>query len=368
MADYCNNHTLLSIAFMARPQNKDEYGTGKDLSSGIGEFIADSLKALGLYPEGFAYHSLRGDGSKRIFWRILPPEAPTGFIAMENAPTDTLSRRENRAYLRIGRHLFERGLPLPEIYRFNLKRGWFFMEDLGETSLQDWASCNRNRTGMYEKVVEILFRLQTKGSEGFDTAWTCQTERYDPFVMRRYEAEYFRDAFLVNYLGLKADWPELEAPFNYLAEKASMAENRFFLHRDFQSRNIMISHDGIGIIDWQGGRLGPLAYDLASLLIDPYTSLSVDEKEGIYGAYLRYLKESQFGNVDAFQRTYPYLALQRNLQILGAFAFLTRARGKTYFEVYIPPALESLHALLDTLNDPDLLSLKELAGALLTAP
>ncbi len=182
--------------------------------------------------------------------------------------------------------------------------------------------------------------------------------------MRRYEADYFRDAFLSSYLGLTRDWSELEGPFDHLAEMASRADNHFFLHRDFQSRNIMVSDNRTGILDWQGGRLGPLPYDLASLIIDPYTDLSDHEKDKIYQYYLLLLRDYQPKWVDPFKKYFPYLAIQRNLQILGAFSYLTKVQGKPYFEVYISPALKSLYGLLDELSDPKLAGLKGLLNSM----
>jgi len=176
--------------------------------------------------------------------------------------------------------------------------------------------------------------------------------------------EYLKEAFLGIYHGLDKDRPELESGFEHLIEEASKAEARFFLHRDFQSRNIMIKGNKIGILDWQGGRLGPLAYDLASLLIDPYTHLPVAEKEEIYNRYLQLLKRSQPHLQSSFEKSFPYLAIQRNLQILGAFSFLSRVRGKTYFEPYIPGALKSLRNLLEEVNDANLSSLKDLVNSL----
>jgi len=145
---------------------------------------------------------------------------------------------------------------------------------------------------------------------------------------------------------------------------ASKAENHFLLHRDFQSRNIIISDSGpsglrIGIIDWQGARLGPLGYDLASLLIDPYTRLSSHQRAHIYHVYVQLLAGSRPQRVSSLERHYPYLAIQRNLQILGAFAFLSRVRGKVHFEAYLRPALESLARLLEELADPDLKTLRD---------
>ena len=156
----------------------------------------------------------------------------------------------------------------------------------------------------------------------------------------------------------------LKGAFDHLAGTASEAGSRFFLHRDFQSRNIMVRKQGLGILDWQGARFGPLAYDLASLLIDPYVDLSGDEQRQIYCYYLEVLGKTLPEEERSFEKYYPYLALQRNLQILGAFSFLTRSRGKTYFEAYIPAAVRTLRGLLKDLNDPGLSPLKDLADSL----
>ena len=114
-------------------------------------------------------------------------------------------------------------MPVPKLVLFDLENGWFVMEDLGEQSLQDVAIRHPHPRGIYERVIEILFRMQHVGVEGFDTAWCCQTKGYDQSVMRRFESNYFRDAFLCKYLGLKGDWPELEGPFAHLARMASKA-------------------------------------------------------------------------------------------------------------------------------------------------
>ncbi|MFC1821853.1 aminoglycoside phosphotransferase family protein [Thermodesulfobacteriota bacterium] len=333
-------------------------------SKELPKFLHAFLKDRGFSEGDYSLDGISADGSTRNFWRLSVPMSEVSFIVMANSPDTTFAKRENLAYLKIGRHLFGKGVPLPEIHSFDLTHGWFIIEDFGDVSLQEAGSENPDRTALYEKVVETLFRLQTDGSHGFDTRWCCQTESYDYDVMRRYESNYFRDAFLINYLGLDRKWNHLESPFDYLAEGASGAENHFLLHRDFQSRNIMISTSKIGIIDWQGARLGPLGYDLASLLIDPYSALSSSEKNYLFQCYLQLLRDHQPGLVDPFRRTYPYLAIQRNLQILGAFSYLSKVMEKNFFEIYIPPALESLKALIDGLNDPKLSPLADLLKSL----
>jgi len=335
-----------------------------DLKKYILRFLKDS--ALG--PADLDLSPLPGDGSTRVFWRISLPNAEKSFIAMANPPIHEVIRRENLAYVMIGKHLHAKNIPVPEIYQYNLDYGWFIMQDLGQTNLQDLVLAGNNPLPLYEKVLEHLFRLQIEGAGNFNVEWCCQTQTYDLIVMRQFESNYFRDAFLCRYLGLKKEWPELEGSFNHLAETASHADNQFFLHRDFQSRNIMISKGEIGIIDWQGGRLGPLGYDLASLVIDPYTKLSAQQRTDIFQSYLLLIQELHKGWTESFKRYYPYLAIQRNLQILGAFSFLTKVRKKPYFEEYIPAALNTLIELLVQVRDPEISPLRHIVNELEIRP
>lgn len=335
---------------------KNASSPGEEFKSFIRFFLKEHARA----PAAFDLHAVPADGSTRRFWRIVPRSSDRTYIAVMNEPVDVPARRENFAYLMIGRHLHGRGLPIPRIHASDIEKGWFVTEDFGSVNLQDLAASTVNRVPLYERVIEVLFRLQIKGAEGFNPSWTCQTEKYDFTVMRRYESDYFKEAFLCTYLGLKKEWPELESPLNHLAAMASLAENGFFLHRDFQSRNIMVLEHGIGILDWQGGRLGPPGYDLASLLIDPYTELSKEERNLIYNKYLELLSDKFPEEVEAFNKSFPYLALQRNLQILGAFSFLSRVRKKKHFESYIAPAFVTLRGLLMDLRDEKLSQLTEL--------
>lgn len=309
-----------------------------------------------------SFDQLQGDGSRRVFWRISGIKSTLSFIAMTNPPDTVALDRENRAYLMIARHLRQKGVPLPAIHEYDLGKGWFIMEDLGSTNLQDVALSGNDPLPVYHTLLKHLFRLQVQGGEDFNSAWCCQTERYDQTVMRKYEAHYFRDAFLEGFLGYKRPWPDLETAFDHLAKMASRADAGFFIHRDFQSRNIMVMDQKIGIIDWQGGRFGPLAYDLASLLVDPYVRLSDHQKQEIFGTYVALIKDRNPAWVAPFERDYPYLAIQRNLQILGAFSFLSKVMKKPYFEAYIPHALKSLESLLSGVSDDGLEPLKRLVS------
>lgn len=335
-----------------------------DSKTPLTDFIKSFLKDMGLPFNEYRSVPIAGDGSKRSFMRIIPSYTGNTYVVMENFPANEDLAKENSAYLMINKHIFNKGLPVPEIYRFDLTNGWFIIEDLGNRSLQDYALNNKDRMALYEKTIDILFQFQIEGARDFNTDWCYQTRIYDKSVMRRYEADYFRDSFLSNYLGMKMDWMKLDGQFDYLSSIASRADNQFLLHRDFQSRNIMVNNNQPGILDWQAARLGPLSYDLASILIDPYVNLSAKEKRHLYLQYLSLMKGHEPSWIEPFKGYFPYLAVQRNLQILGAFSFLSRVQGKAYFANYIAPALISLRQLLDELADPKLSYLKDLAHSL----
>jgi aminoglycoside/choline kinase family phosphotransferase len=118
------------------------------------------------------------------------------------------------------------------------------------------------------------------------------------------------------------------------------------MHRDMQSRNIMVKGQSIYFIDFQGGRIGPIQYDLASLLIDPYVDLPQHIQAQLLEYSLKKLSATAAVEPDKFLACYYYCTLTRNLQILGAFAYLSRAKGKKQFEKYIPPAVKSLKSNL----------------------
>ena len=112
----------------------------------------------------------------------------------------------------------------------------------------------------------------------------------------------------------------------------------FFLHRDFQSRNLMLKGDLLHVIDFQGARVGPPQYDLAALLLDPYVQLPESIQEELLATYARRFGKLVGVSSKQFLKRYPHVALCRNLQVLAAFAFLTRVKGQSHFAEYIVPA------------------------------
>ncbi|MCI5120339.1 MAG: DUF1679 domain-containing protein [Candidatus Electrothrix sp. AUS4] len=242
------------------------------------------------------------------------------------------------------------GAPVPELYGFEEETSLLVCEDLGEQRLHDLVqekgTDSEQVIRLYHQTVRELARMQVRGSKGFNPDWCWDTPRYDRALMLERESGYFLRALCCDFLQLELDEEKISQEFQALADRASQADSTFFLHRDFQSRNIMIQKDQVRFIDYQAGRLGPLAYDLASLLIDPYAALPTPFQEELLEQYLDTLTELLPYDPAQFRQEYLLLALQRNLQILGAFAFLSQQRGKPFFRQYLAPALSSLQGLL----------------------
>ena len=164
------------------------------------------------------------------------------------------------------------------------------------------------------------------------------------------------------YLGLETTAEQLKEDFELLLERALYPPQKFFLHRDFQSRNLMVHQNRLWLIDFQGARLGPPQYDLASLLLDPYVNLPLTFQEGLVTAFLSLLQEHRKIDPAAWRQQYNYVALCRNLQILGAYGFLSHQKGKNFFRQFIPIACRSLAYRLELLPAGDFPNLRRLTA------
>lgn len=299
-----------------------------------------------------AWSKMQSDGSTRRFWRVKLNGSALCVIA---APAGTSEKElaESRSAWKIGNHLRAKGVAVPKLYGWDSATGLLIFEDLGDIRLYDQVRGAKIRgcpdTGalrdLYRASLEQLAVMQFAGAEGFDPDWCWDGRRYDVELMLDRESGYFLRAFWQGLLGREVD-PGVAEEFLDIAAHAGRAPAGYFLHRDFQSRNIMVQKDRLRFIDYQGGRLGPLGYDVASLLIDPYVALPPWCREELLGFYGQLLAPRLGSEAKEFFASYDFLALQRNLQIVGAFAFLSKVRGKVFFTGFIEPALLSLQALL----------------------
>ena len=290
--------------------------------------------------------TLAGDGSDRRYYRLLG--SPTVVLLFHPSPPGG-EVNENDSFYHLGRHLRGHGVPVPEIYTYCREEFWMLLEDLGDISLEAVIKRQSQESQIrhwYRQALGILVDMQIKGAAGFDSSWCFDTPVVDRPFLRERECGYFVKAFLNDYLGLPVSVADLAPDFERLLTGALAPGPNYFLHRDFQSRNLFITSGRLRVIDFQGGRLGPLGYDVASLLIDPYVNLSPAWQAELLDYYLELLATRLEVDAAAFREQYDHLALCRNLQILGAYGYLTKVKGKDQFARYIPTAVAGLRRRL----------------------
>ncbi len=287
-----------------------------------------------------------GDGSDRGFFRCQVDGR--SFIVIFPSTGQPKAMAEARAGFAIASHLYNHHLSVPRPYGFDSQYGAIIFDDLGHTLLYDVLPkySVAQTKNIYQQVIKVLAALQIKGREGFDPEWCWDTSYYDQQLMLERESHYFSREFCHRYMGVTIP-SVIEEEFVKLAARISHEPGDYLLHRDFQSRNIMLVQGRPWIIDFQGARIGPLGYDVASLLNDPYSNIKEDCKQELLGYYVQAVNDYLPLDYDIFMAGYHHIALQRNLQVLGAYAYLNVVKGKAFFRQFIRPALTNLLSLLN---------------------
>ena len=266
-------------------------------------------------------------------------------------------REENVAFLEFSRHFRRHGLPVPEIYGEDLSQGAYLEEDLGDTTLFEFLSNNRvgeniapQAVEAYRKVVEVLPRFQIEASRDLNYKVCYPRGSFDRQSIS-WDLNYFKYYFL-RLAGIPFNEQALEDDFDCLTNFLLSANCDYFLYRDFQSRNIILSNGQPFFLDYQGGRKGALQYDIASLLYDAKADLPPELRQELLDLYLDRL--SGFISVDrgAFLEFYYAYVYVRILQALGAYGFRGFYERKAHFLQSVPYALKNLRWLLHNVKLP----------------
>ena len=282
---------------------------------------------------------LAGDGSSRCFFRIASGQHT--LILADHGLKPDAAWAEVDAYVAIGRHLAARNVPVPRIIAADAFSGLVLLKDLGDTDIQQLAA--RGDIGpvdLYGPVLHAWSDLATEGANGFDPAWTCQSTDYDKDLIVDYECRHFVESFLNRYLGHAIGFADLAPCFAAIAEHLLADGLSGLIHRDLQARNVMVCDGKPFFIDFQGARRGPVQYDLASLLIDPYVDLAPEVQKTLLDRAMAVLATRKAFDHRRFVRGYRWCALTRAMQILGAFGRLITG-GKTHFAPYVAPAIQA---------------------------
>ena len=301
--------------------------------------------------ENAVFLPLYGDASTRVFYRVKGAGRPAVLLVNPSPPANQASGvNENDTYVYLAGLLAETapGAP-PEIYGYDRAAGLILMEDLGDRHLQTEVLSRGVDSAWtaetYRSLIELLARVQVEAGNKFDPHRGFNP-RYDAAFMYEGEGLYFARFFVRRLCG--KDTGRLEAELKMLAERAGgLIGEEVLLYRDFQSRNIMLDGNGrLRLLDFQGARPGPPAYDLASLLYDPYLPLTDALRESLLDQYPGILSGFSESAAVTFTAQWPLIAAHRLMQVLGAYAKLALADGKRQYLQYVPRALKDLNSLL----------------------
>ncbi len=269
-------------------------------------------------------------GSDRRFYRV----------EKDNKTYILIEDKNIKDYVRILNHLSRAGIGVPELFETGVDK--IIIEDLGTSSLYEiMKKHNTDWQKFYLMAIDELIKLQIDGRKD------APINLYYDDAHIRWEQEYFKKFFLGQFCQIpEKELKTIKDEMDYLYEeliRLMKPVNNYLMHRDYQSQNIFIKDNRIRIIDFQSARIGPLTYDLASLLRDAYVVIEKDSELFLIEYYLERLKERGINIAkDEFLKIYRFTALQRNMQALGAFANLSLNKKKFHFKKFIPHGIKLL--------------------------
>lgn len=287
------------------------------------------------FPPHTSFTPLKGDASTRRFFRVETPGEPSRVLmvypetfAWEGSPLEGNHR-----------HLLSIGVPVPRIEKVFAEEGAVLLEDLGDTTLQSALASHPtlDRAALYQEAIRIIVVMQEKGTRTLPADAVARQSALDGEKFA-WELGHFYEHFV---LGFRAAHPAPEEERLFHAFFAWLAASldgvpRVLCHRDFQSRNLMLTPGGLRVIDYQDARMGPASYDLASLLRDSSLDLSEEfQDEGIR----TFLSLRRDLGPEEFRLEYHRQALQRNIKDLGTFGRQVHQLGNAGYSSYIPRTL-----------------------------
>jgi aminoglycoside/choline kinase family phosphotransferase len=288
--------------------------------------------------DAFSIEPASGDASFRRYFRIGVGDK--SYIAMD-APTD---KEDTKPFIHVA-NAFERiGLKVPHIHAKRLDQGFLLLEDLGSALYLDQLN-SQTVDRLYSDAIEALITLQADGPrQGLP--------RYDSKLLMN-EMELFRDWLLDAHLQLKLTQQErqmMDKLFHVLTDNA-LQQPQVCVHRDYHSRNLMVvEHNNPGVIDFQDAVIGPVTYDLVSLLKDCYIEWSLEQVEAWASGYFKLACQAGILTAEdesTFLTWFDLMGVQRHLKASGIFARLNQRDGKPGYLQDIPRTLSYILGVTD---------------------
>lgn len=287
-------------------------------------------------------------GSDRLYFRVSIPGRNYIVTYNTNIP-------ENTAFIEFTRHFHKQQAAVPEIFISSNDTRFYIQSDLGDQSLFQILKeqgFTDNTYQLYQKALAQLAHLQVKGGTGLDYNYCIATHSFDRQAIYS-DLLYFKYYFL-RALKLNYDKNLLLNDFETLSYFLMQERNKYFMHRDCQSRNVMVKDNKVYFIDYQGGMQGALQYDVASLLWQAKAALPYDWRKDLAEYYfekVNFLLNNSLGKDDFLDNYYGFVLI-RMLQTLGAYGFRGLFERKPHFISSIPFALNNLKYFLENIKFP----------------
>ena len=286
---------------------------------------------------------LPSSGSNRRYFRLSGDQTLIGVSGT--------SPEENQAFLYMARHFREKGLPVPEVYAKSDDARFYLQEDLGNMLLFDAIEKGRKSSVFDEeekrllhKTIRLLPRVQFVGADGFDFSRCYPQAEFNQRSIL-WDLNYFKYCFL-KATGMDFQENCLEDDFQKMASVLLRNASATFMYRDFQSRNVMIKEGEPWLIDFQGGRKGPVYYDVASFLWQAKARYPEDLRNELLADYMDALRQYMPVDETYFLSQLRHFVLFRTLQVLGAYGFRGYFEKKPHFIQSVPFAMDNLRVLL----------------------
>lgn len=297
------------------------------------------------YTDNAQWDAAGSAGSGRSYFRVH--EGDRYAILQVSASTDEDFKR----FASYGKSFHAFGLPTPAIWAVDESASQILMKDLGPHTLLSEVlpldPISGNVRILYTETINSLIRWQEASNRVFLSRPDIAARRFD-YAALKWESDYFRTNYLENHRKIKAIPQAVE---NFFSTLACMVDThpKVLMHRDFQSQNIMVRpNTEIGFVDFQGARRGTMFYDIASLLWDPYVNLP----ENLIMDFFEYWRTGLKICVECFEKEdawclFLQASLQRMMQALGAFCFLSKEKKIASFEKFIEPGRVRLLRILE---------------------
>ena len=303
--------------------------------------VVENIKTLSEYFTSepvMSIEKLPQAGSDRVYFRVFTVNGT--HIATFNDHV-----KENNTFINFSKHFVACGCPVPQIYSVNENETIYLQEDFGDVSLLGKLEENGHNDyvfSLFQKSLKALAHLQIVGDSGLNYQWCITSKEFGKQAILS-DLLYFKYYFL-DTLKIPYDKESLIDDFEALSTYLTRVDHKYFMFRDFQSRNIMVKDEKVHFIDYQGGMKGALQYDVASLLWQAKAELPDEWKTKLLDYYISSVEDILKETIDRprFVSQYNGYVMIRLLQVLGAYGFRGLFERKAHFLTSIPLALRNL--------------------------